>query len=51
MKSLLIVSTLIFGVIATVGVVTEKVVLLTIGVGGATLSLNVHNDSDEEHPS
>ena len=47
MKSLLILSALVFGLIATVGVLTEKAVLLTVGVGGATLALNVRNNTDE----
>ena len=46
MKSLFLLSALIFGLIATVGVLTEQAVLLTVGVGGATLSLNVGNNTN-----
>ena len=48
MKSFLIIATLVFGIIAAVGVLTEHMVLLTIGAGGATLSLNIKNNSEEQ---
>ncbi len=47
MKSLLILSALVFGLIATVGVLTESAVLLTVGAGGFTVSLKVSNNAEE----